>query len=134
MQSVGNRIDQIIGRNVMAARMERGLSRSELAASIGVSETQISKYEAGASRLTANRLAQIAATLHVNATDFFGEIVAASAGNPANMSADAARRRIEKTNEALELVRAFQQITDSERRQRLVILAKQLAEDSAHAS
>lgn len=134
MQSVGNRIDQIIGRNVMAARMERGLSQSELAASIGVSETQISKYEAGASRLTASRLAQIAATLHVNATDFFGEVVAASAGNPANMSADAARRRIEKTNEALELVRAFQRITDSEKRQRLVILAKQLAEDSAHAS
>jgi transcriptional regulator with XRE-family HTH domain len=58
-------LDVQVGKNIKIARRQRGWSQIELARSIDVSSQQIQKYEAGANRIGAGRLTQIAEALQV---------------------------------------------------------------------
>ena len=52
-------------------RLNRGISQAMLAQRIGVTFQQVQKYEQGANRVGASRLAQIAYVLRVSVGEFF---------------------------------------------------------------
>ena len=60
-------VDRIIGQNIRANRLARGLSQVELGDRIGVTFQQVQKYEKGANRVGGSRLVQIAKALNVPA-------------------------------------------------------------------
>jgi len=64
-------LDAMLGARLRTLRVSRGISQAVLAEKIGVSFQQVQKYERGADRVGANRLARIAAVLDVSVTEFF---------------------------------------------------------------
>ena len=64
-------LDAMLGAKLRTLRVSRGISQAVLAEKIGVSFQQVQKYERGANRVGANRLARIAAVLDVSVTEFF---------------------------------------------------------------
>jgi len=61
-------------------RLNRGISQAMLAQRIGVTFQQVQKYEQGASRVGASRLAQIALVLRVSVGEFFESSLAEPRG------------------------------------------------------
>lgn len=109
-------IDKLVGRRVRARRTALRMSQTELGESVGVSFQQIQKYEKGVNRIGASRLSAIAAVLQVPVTHFFEEPSAKSAGL-ASLEDPA----------TVDLVRAFDEISDPAVRERLVELTQSLA-------
>ena len=64
-------LDAIVGAKVRMLRVNRGISQAVLAERIGVTFQQVQKYEQGANRVGASRLAQIASELDVSVAEFF---------------------------------------------------------------
>src|SRR4029453_2724785 len=64
-------LDAIVGAKVRMLRVNRGISQTVLAERIGVTFQQVQKYEQGANRVGASRLAQIASVLDVSVGEFF---------------------------------------------------------------
>ena len=64
-------LDAMIGARIRVLRVNRGISQTILAQRIGVSFQQVRKYEQGANRVGASRLAQIAYVLDVSVGEFF---------------------------------------------------------------
>ncbi|MFQ5780059.1 MAG: helix-turn-helix domain-containing protein [Nitrospiria bacterium] len=60
----------LIGRRIRQRRIEIGLSQEGLGERLGVSYQQIQKYEKGVSRLTVDRLQEVARCLHIS-IDYF---------------------------------------------------------------
>ena len=58
--------DVTIGRRLQSLRSERGLTQGELAASVGLDRSSLSRIEGGARSLTAAELANLATALRVN--------------------------------------------------------------------
>ena len=52
--------EKVIGERIRALRLAKGLSAAALGFNVGVSITQIQKYESGRNRVSSTRLAQIA--------------------------------------------------------------------------
>ena len=65
--------DVAVGAKVRAIRKVQGTSQVELATAIGVSFQQVQKYEKGANRISASKLARIPATLGTTVGDLLGE-------------------------------------------------------------
>ena len=61
-------IDITVGRNVRLRRLDRGLSQSAVAKSLGVTFQQVQKYEKGTNRISPGRLVRIATALAVPIT------------------------------------------------------------------
>ena len=72
--------DAMLGARLRTLRVSRGISQAVLAEKIGVSFQQVQKYERGANRVGANRLARIAAVLDVSVTEFFESVRTKSPG------------------------------------------------------
>jgi transcriptional regulator with XRE-family HTH domain len=64
-------LDAMVGARVRMLRVDRGISQTVLAERIGVTFQQVQKYERGANRVGASRLAQIASVLDVSVGAFF---------------------------------------------------------------
>ena len=64
-------LDAIVGARIRVLRVKRGISQTALAARIGVTFQQLQRYEAGAGRVGAGRLARIAFALDVSVGEFF---------------------------------------------------------------
>ena len=110
--------DVAIGQKVRALRFDRGLSQSELASQVGVTFQQVQKYENGANRISAGRLALIAKALGMPVTAFYG------------LSARPERERgftYLRSAGAVRLVRAYAAIAPRGSRAALVVLAEALA-------
>ena len=71
-------VDAAVGERIHVLRLERGLDRNELAASIGASAHDVQMFEAGARRVGAARLARIAKALGVGVGAFFQETAKSS--------------------------------------------------------
>src|SRR5215470_14427679 len=57
--------DAIVGRNIRALRLQRGLSQARLGEYLNVTQQQIQLYEKGANGFGAGQLSQLAAALGV---------------------------------------------------------------------
>jgi transcriptional regulator with XRE-family HTH domain len=120
-------IDLHVGARVKERRTSLGFSQQRLASAIGVTFQQVQKYERAANRIGASRLYLLARVLDVPVSFFYGDddpaLTRGFAESPAeNFDADPLRRR-----ETVELVNAFYDIADPERRRRFFELARSLA-------
>ena len=64
-------LDAMVGTRIRMLRVNRGMSQTILAERIGVTFQQMQKYERGANRVGARRLAQIASVLGVSVGELF---------------------------------------------------------------
>lgn len=64
-------VDIHVGLKLRAQRKQLGMSQSELAEACGISFQQIQKYERGANRISASRLAQLAGAVKASPGWFF---------------------------------------------------------------
>ncbi len=59
-----------VARQIRQARLAKGMSQSLLAEKLGVTFQQLQKYESGANRITAGRLALLAMAMHLPIEQF----------------------------------------------------------------
>jgi len=112
--SDANQVDRQVGERMRRRRILLGLTQDQVADALGISYQQIQKYETGANRISAGRLAQIAEVLEVLPGWFFG--VAEAADEPGNSS-----------RAVIELVRNFSRIEDDRVRSHLMALMRALS-------
>ncbi len=110
--------DVAIGVKLRALRLDSGLSQGDLAGQVGVTFQQLQKYETGANRISAGRLARIAAALDVPVTAFY-EAAAANKGGE--------RFSYLRSASAVRLLRAYGEIAARAPKYALVTLARALA-------
>ena len=115
-------VDVHVGKRVRHRRWMVGMTQQQLAERVGIKFQQIQKYETGMNRISASRLWDISEALGVPVSFFFeglGEETPESANTmPGDILAD---------KEALELVRSYYAIPETQRR-RLFELARVLSD------
>ncbi len=114
-------VDVHVGKRVRHRRWMIGMTQQQLAERVGIKFQQIQKYETGMNRVSASRLWDIADALEVSVSFFFDGLEESNHGDsavPADLMAD---------KEALELVRSYYAIPETQRR-RLFELARVLSD------
>lgn len=117
-------VDVHVGKRIRHRRWLVGITQQQLAESVGIKFQQIQKYETGMNRVSASRLWDIAEALSVPVSFFFEGL-----GDESSSKKDAAELPgdILKDKEALELVRSYYAIPETQRR-RLFELARVLSD------
>jgi transcriptional regulator with XRE-family HTH domain len=110
--------DVAIGQKLRALRLDRGLSQSDLGAMAGVTFQQLQKYENGANRISAGRLARVAAALSVPVIAFYD--------TTARRKSDRGFAYLNSAS-AVRLVRAYAEIPKRRPKAALVAVAEALA-------
>jgi transcriptional regulator with XRE-family HTH domain len=113
-------VDVHVGQRVRQRRWMVGMTQQQLGNKVGIKFQQIQKYETGTNRISASRLWDIAAALDVSVSFFFEGLSGEQLGLGAHGD-------ILTDKEALELVRAYYSIPETQRR-RLFDLARVLSE------
>lgn len=67
---IPNYADRIVGERLAAARRENGLSQADLAVRLGISSLEVSEYESGEKRISADLLLEVVCILS-KPVDFF---------------------------------------------------------------
>ena len=117
-------VDAHVGKRVRHRRWMTGMTQQQLAEKVGIKFQQIQKYETGMNRISASRLWDIAHALEVPVAYFFEGLKDEAA--PAEDEAGA-RGDLLADREALELVRSYYAIPETQRR-RLFDLARVLSD------
>ena len=121
-----NEIDALVGNRIRARREALGISQGRLGRSIGVTFSQIQKYEKGSNRVGAGRLFHIAAILGVPVQYLFEGI-----GEPS--SAASTKSQAAAAAEVEQLQDVFTRITDPHARQALLSLASSMVDPPQEA-
>lgn len=116
-------VDVHVGKRVRHRRWMVGMTQQQLADKVGIKFQQIQKYETGMNRISASRLWDIAEALEVPINFFFEGL--SDHTMPSVTEGD-----ILADKEALELVRSYYAIPETQRR-RLFELARVLSESAA---
>jgi transcriptional regulator with XRE-family HTH domain len=112
-----SKVDQDVARRIKLRRLELRKSQQSLAQALGVTFQQLQKYERGANRVSAGRLAKLAEALGVPVAFFFGETaVGKASGSILTGVLDNA--------DALRLLQAFDALEDRTLRRALLGLAE----------
>jgi transcriptional regulator with XRE-family HTH domain len=115
-------VDVHVGKRVRHRRWMIGMTQQQLAEKVGIKFQQIQKYETGMNRISASRLWDISEALGAPITFFFEgldrSVPETEGGAPMDLMAD---------KEALELVRSYYAIPETQRR-RLFELARVLSD------
>jgi transcriptional regulator with XRE-family HTH domain len=119
-------VDALVGRNIRICRLQRGLSQTELGRQIGVTFQQVQKYENGANRVGAGRLADIARVLQVPLVALFEGSASAGRG-----SRDDSAYSLLAHPHALRLTKAFHRIAGKKARLAVVHLIEAVGEFEA---
>ena len=119
-----DRVDMHVGARIRSRRILLDMNQQALARKLGLTFQQVQKYENGANRVSASRLAAIAAVLGVKVDYFFDDLQ--DAETPLSTAAERWQQRIGQS-EALELVRYYYAIRDSQVRQHFLELIKAAA-------
>jgi len=118
-------VDLHVGRRMRERRRDLAIGRAQLAKSIGVSQEQVRRYEAGMASIMASRLHQIGLALAVTAAYFFEKM-------PDKVAADrppASERPSSPTSRELAaFIESFSRIGRPELRQHLASLVRQVAQ------
>jgi transcriptional regulator with XRE-family HTH domain len=134
-------IDLHVGQRVRMRRTLMGMSQEELGRRLGLTFQQVQKYEKGANRISASRLAEIAGILEVAPTFFFDAMEGEAAdavpggwhhnGHAANGDGSrvASGDAHVDTTEGLQLNRAFARIADPKVRRCVIEFVRSLSED-----
>jgi len=116
-------IDLAIGARLRTRRRQLGLSQSDLSERLGVSFQQVQKYERGANRVAASTLLAAAQALNVTIGWLVGEDILDQADD------DEVFRALSKPG-ALEILDAFNRIPDARARAALLLLAREMGQES----
>ena len=114
-------VDVHVGQRVRQRRWMVGMTQQQLGNKVGIKFQQIQKYETGTNRISASRLWDIAAALDVQVSFFFEGL------DGAHAQIDGPSGDIMTDKEALDLVRAYYAIPETQRR-RLFDLARVLSD------
>jgi transcriptional regulator with XRE-family HTH domain len=104
-----------------------GLSQGELARRVGLTFQQIQKYERGANRIGASRLAEFSAVLAVPPGWFFEDMPRLRIGGGREAKRQAAGLAELGGRETLELVRLYNKVKDRRVRERILALLRAVA-------
>jgi transcriptional regulator with XRE-family HTH domain len=115
-------VDVHVGKRVRHRRWMVGMTQQQLAEKVGIKFQQIQKYETGMNRISASRLWDISDALGVPVSFFFDGLDQKEHGATGDAPAD-----ITVDKEALELVRSYYLIPETQRR-RLFELARVLSD------
>jgi transcriptional regulator with XRE-family HTH domain len=121
-------VDVHVGTRIRTRRLLLGMNQETLANALGLTFQQVQKYEGGANRVSASRLAQVAEVLGVPVTYFFNDLEAA--GNVATADETNIREMLRRP-EAIELIRWYYAITDPGVRQQFLEMVKTVAQPRA---
>lgn len=121
-----NALDAAVGGRIAARRSALGLSQSALAQRLGISPQQVQKYEAGANRISASRLAGVASALGVPPGVLFPHRDTAAPTETADEDLSALRF-MTATPEGRAVAAAFPLIRDRSLRQALARITEALA-------
>ena len=128
----GKRISEVdlqIGARIRRQRILNGMSQEALAEALNISFQQIQKYEKGLNRVSASRLAQIAALFGVS-MEYFVEGTVEHVPGRARESGERDAKRVTHflaSKQGSQLMASFLQIDDEALRKRLVDLMATLA-------
>ena len=117
-------VDVHVGTRIRTRRLLLGMNQEKLAKALGLTFQQVQKYEGGANRVSASRLAAIADILDVSVSYFFAELDA-----PASELTPQERRfrEVRDRPETIDLIRYYYAIPDDEVRQRFLAMVKAVA-------
>jgi transcriptional regulator with XRE-family HTH domain len=122
----GDQVDLHVAGRIRLRRTRLGISRENLAASIGLTVHQVQSYEQGRSRIAPRRLFDLARALDVPVSYFFDGLAAISAHPPGRRPIGfEPKPRVKR--ETVVLVRAYWRIADACIRKQLFELTKSLA-------
>jgi transcriptional regulator with XRE-family HTH domain len=124
-------IDRHVGHRVRVRRLLVGVSQERLGDALGVTFQQVQKYEKGANRISASRLQQIAEMLGVPISFFYEGAPRADAGGDDERDAIAPVSDVFWTSQDLQLVRAFQRVSNPQIRRRVIALVESLGDAGA---
>lgn len=110
-------VDIEVGKSIRHRRWMLGMTQQQLAEAVGIKFQQVQKYETGMNRVSASRLWDIARTLDVPVSYFFG-------GLESNSNVSEAKDLFAE-KEAVELLRTYYAIPEAQRK-RLFDLARVL--------
>lgn len=113
-------VDVHVGKRVRHRRWMVGMTQQQLADKVGIKFQQIQKYETGTNRISASRLWDIAAAMGVPVSFFFEGL------GHEHLGLAVERGDLMTDKEALDLVRAYYAIPETQRR-RLFDLARVLS-------
>ena len=119
-------VDVHVGKRIRHRRWLVGMTQQQLAEKVGIKFQQIQKYETGMNRVSASRLWDIAAALSVPVRFFFEGLSEDQQQEQSALQADIPLDLL-KDKEALELVRSYYSIPETQRR-RLFELARVLSD------
>lgn len=123
-----NPIDVYVGTRIRLRRHILGLTQEKLGEKLGVTFQQIQKYEKGTNRVGASRLQEIADIMNVPVSYFFDKGVSIQ---PAEGFSENDSNFVSfcSSNEGIQLMRAFTNISDVRVRRKIIDLAKALSEE-----
>ncbi len=110
-------VDKHVGKRIRHRRWMVGMTQQQLGDKVGIKFQQIQKYETGMNRVSASRLWDVADALGVQISFFFEGLGQNQVAVPDMMS----------DKEAMELVRNFYAVPESQRR-RMFDLIRELSE------
>lgn len=119
-------VDVHVGKRIRHRRWLVGMTQQQLAESVGIKFQQIQKYETGMNRVSASRLWDIASSLSVPVSFFFEGLDESTQAAHPEPAADVPHD-IFKDKEALDLIRSYYAIPETQRR-RLFELARVLSD------
>jgi transcriptional regulator with XRE-family HTH domain len=117
-------VDVHVGARIRTRRLLLGMNQETLANALGLTFQQVQKYEGGANRVSASRLAEVAQVLGVTVSYFFNDLGLAG---ETEADAEAEFREMLQRPEAIELIRWYYAIPDPEVRQQFLEMVKTVA-------
>jgi transcriptional regulator with XRE-family HTH domain len=127
---VPNPIDVEVGGRVRTRRLLLGMNQQALADGLDLTFQQVQKYEHGATRVSASRLAAMAKILAVPISYFFADLQ--SDGTELSIEDKTWRERLQRP-ETIELIRLFYAISNPEIRRQFLEMAKSMGEGGARS-
>ncbi|MGD9615114.1 MAG: helix-turn-helix domain-containing protein [Alphaproteobacteria bacterium] len=122
-------VDVHVGARVRTRRLLLGMNQETLANALGLTFQQVQKYEGGANRVSASRLAQMAEVLGVSVSYFFDDLD--PEGDAGTRDEQEFREMLQRP-EAIELIRWYYAIADTGVRQQFLDMVKAVAASQQH--
>lgn len=122
-------VDVHVGVRIRTRRLLLGMNQETLASALGLTFQQVQKYEGGANRVSASRLAQMAEVLGVPVTYFFTDL---DSPDGAADGEEVEIRELMQRPEAIELIRWYYAIPDAGVRQQFLEMVKSVAKSQQH--
>ena len=120
-------VDLYVGARIRARRLLIGMNQETLARKLELTFQQVQKYEGGANRVSASRLAETAEILGMPISYFFTDLPSPDADPNAPKNR---QRDLMHEPESLELIRLYYAISDQDVRRQFLDMVKTVAKPS----